>query len=268
VGDTKGGTRSARAGTRSGNGKDGIRRRAVGTRDRIISYLGSVSDVTDPSGMASTRLAEAVGYPGSSVAFAQLLSGMERDGLITREVRGKRTYRIILAPGVQPGRARAGDSTAGLSAHGAEARSAVGSVMPAVIGLPSAVVPAFDYDELARRLLIQVIRRLAAPPEGQEGVVADLERELTAARDRASNLTTENRKLREQLRAVQSSLDAARRTLDANDVNSSADGGFNGSGPVADELSDAEVVLLERLVSPVRDSAREAASIESDATAS
>ena len=267
MGDTKGGTRSARAGTRSGNGKDGIRRRAVGTRDRIISYLGSVSDVTDPSGMASTRLAEAVGYPGSSVAFAQLLSGMERDGLITREVRGKRTYRIILAPGVQPGRARAGDA-AGLSAHGAEARSPVGSVMPAVIGLPSAVVPAFDYDELARRLLIQVIRRLATPPEGQEGVVADLERELTVARDRASNLTTENRKLREQLRQVQSSLDAARRTLDADDVDSSADGGFNGSGPVADELSDAEVVLLERLVSPVRDSAREAASIEPDATAS
>jgi hypothetical protein len=267
VGDTKGGARSARAGTRSGNGKDGIRRRAVGTRDRIISYLGSVSDVTDPSGMASTRLAEAVGYPGSSVAFAQLLSGMERDGLITREVRGKRTYRIILAPGVQPGRARAGDATGGLAAHGGESRSA-GSAMPAVIGLPSVVVPAFDYDELARRLLIQVIRRLATPPEGQEGVVADLEHELTVARDRASSLTTENRKLREQLRQVQSSLDAARRTLDADDVDSSAGERFNGSGPVAGELSDAEVVLLERLVSPVRDSAREADSIEPDATAS
>ena len=58
--------------------------------------------------MASTRLAEAVGYPGSSVAFAQLLSGMERDGLINREVRGKRTYRITLsappAAGVAPNR--------------------------------------------------------------------------------------------------------------------------------------------------------------------
>jgi hypothetical protein len=130
------------------------------------------------------------------------------------------------------------------------------------------MVPAFDYDELARRLLVQVIRRLATPPEGQEGVVADLERELTSARDRASSLTTENRKLREQLRQVQSSLDAARRTLDADDIGSSAGEGFNGSGPVAGELSDAEVVLLERLVSPVRDNAREADSIEPDATAS
>ena len=54
--------------------------------------------------MASTRLAEAVGYPGSSVAFAQLLSGMERDGLISREVRGKRTYRIALSARALPGR--------------------------------------------------------------------------------------------------------------------------------------------------------------------
>ena len=53
--------------------------------------------------MASTRLAEAVGYPGSSVAFAQLLSGMERDGLINREVRGKRTYRITLSAQPPPG---------------------------------------------------------------------------------------------------------------------------------------------------------------------
>jgi hypothetical protein len=266
VGDTKMGARPARTGARPGNGKDGIRRRAVGTRDRIISYLGSVSDISDPSGMASTRLAEAVGYPGSSVAFAQLLSGMDRDGLIAREVRGKRTYRIILAPGVQPGRGKAGDDSA---AQAAEGRSAG----PAIIGLPSAAVPAFDYDELARRLLIQVIKRLATPPEGQEGVVADLESELTAARDRTSSLTAENRKLREQLRQVQSSLDAARQALDS----ASQDGGdfvpgtlkaLSGTGPVADELSDAEVVLLERLVSPARDTTRDADAIEPDATAS
>ena len=66
--------------------------------------------------MASTRLAEAVGYPGSSVAFAQLLSGMERDGLISREVRGKRTYRITLSSPV-PSRVVA-DRVAGKMFHG------------------------------------------------------------------------------------------------------------------------------------------------------
>src|SRR5215831_4712739 len=82
--------------TRAGIKRTGSRRRAVGTRDRIVAYLADVTEIADPTGMASTRLAEAVGYPGSSVAFAQLLSGMERDGLISREVRGKRTYRITL----------------------------------------------------------------------------------------------------------------------------------------------------------------------------
>ncbi|HEY6791745.1 MAG TPA: hypothetical protein VI365_30960, partial [Trebonia sp.] len=198
---------------------------------------------------------------------AQLLSGMERDGLIAREVRGKRTYRIILAPGVQPGRGKAGDAPADSAAEG---RSAAG---PAMIGLPSVAVPAFDYDELARRLLVQVIKRLATPPEGQEGVVADLERELTVARDRASGLTAENRKLREQLRQVQSSLDVARRALDpasqdADDFIPGTVRGLSGTGPVAGELSDAEVVLLERLISPARDTTRDADAIAPDATAS
>ncbi len=75
-------------------GRDsGRRTRALGTRDRVLSYLAD-GEISDPKGMASTVLAEAVGYPGSSAAFAQLLSGMERSGLIEREIRGKRTYRI------------------------------------------------------------------------------------------------------------------------------------------------------------------------------
>lgn len=92
--------------------------------------------------MASTRLAEAVGYPGSSVAFAQLLSGMERDGLINREVRGKRTYRITLSapPRLTAESARAGGSTA----H------------PAPVAFPAAV----DYDQLADRVIVRLLRRL------------------------------------------------------------------------------------------------------------
>src|SRR5260370_16463304 len=94
------GSKSARADSKRPVG----RRRAVGTRDRIIAHLAAADEIADPTGMASTRLAEAVGYPGSSVAFAQLLSGMERGGLIAREVRGKRTYRIPLADGAAPAR--------------------------------------------------------------------------------------------------------------------------------------------------------------------
>src|ERR1700691_4161053 len=83
-----------------GVGKKPSRKRAVGTREHIIAYLAQVNELFDTNGMASTQLAAAVGYPGSSVAFAQLLSGMERSGLIRRDVRGKRTYRISLSDAV------------------------------------------------------------------------------------------------------------------------------------------------------------------------
>jgi hypothetical protein len=132
-------SRTSRADTR----RTVVRRRAVGTRDRIIAHLALVAEVADGGGMASTRLAEAVGYPGSSVAFAQLLSGMERDGLINREVRGKRTYRITLS--AQPAR---------LGAEPARADDA----LPAV---PVAFPAVIDYDELADRVIRRLLRRLA-----------------------------------------------------------------------------------------------------------
>lgn len=89
--------------------------------------------------MASTRLAEAVGYPGTSVAFAQLLSGMERDGLISREVRGKRTYRIAIKYPEDESAAPAAADAAAVPAAAGEA----------------------DFDELADRVLVRLVRRLA-----------------------------------------------------------------------------------------------------------
>lgn len=265
MGDTKAGSKARRAGS-------GYRRRAVGTRDKIISHLALVSDVADDAGMASTRLAEAVDYPGSSVAFAQLLSGMERDGLIAREVRGKRTYRITLtAQGEQRQREGVTDAAAGLGAargngtgrsrgagasrvgagRGTGARLA-GSASPLGRGGlsdPADVFPAdteFDYDELARRLLVQVVRRLSANPGELTGAqlatdpaieetVAGLERELATAWTRHGTLTAENMKLRQQLREAQRDLELERRSR---------------RRPVTDELNRAEAVLLDRLLSP------------------
>ena len=223
------GSRSARAGSKRTAG----RRRAVGTRDRIIAHLAATGAIADSTGMASTRLAEAVGYPGSSVAFAQLLSGMERDGLIAREVRGKRTYRIALADGaaIRPGlpAVSGSGSRAGLDGGGKRLPS------------PHAMAPAeFDYDELARRLLVQVVRRLAATPADLQQTVAALESELATAWSRHGTLTAENVRLREELVRTQRDLDSARE--------------LNRKAAVSDELSDAEVVLLEGLLTPERDS--------------
>ncbi len=246
MGERKGGTR---------------RRRAVGTRDRIMSHLGVAGEVTDGGGMASAVLAAEVGYPGSSIAFAQLLSGMQRSGLIEREVRGKRTYRIAAAAGAADAAARAAAATRHQPARPLPGRGpAAGRTAAAALaaggdlGMAAAAPGDFDYDELARRLLIQVVRRLATTPgdeqrtparrggAGLEQIVAGLEQELASVRTMHGTLTAENARLREQLRAARRSLALAH------------DQG--GGRLVSEQLDAAEVGLLERLLAPAEKDSR------------
>ena len=248
------GSKTARAGTK----RTAIRRRAVGTRDRIIAHLASVAEITDPTGMASTRLAEAVGYPGSSVAFAQLLSGMARDGLIAREVRGKRTYRITLTGGAASaasvslaGAGASDGARQGAGAHAGDAgraRAAEFATDGAAIGSAAAAGGGFDYDELARRLLIQLVRRLAATPTDLEQTVAGLERELVTAWTRHGTLTAENVRLREQLREAQRNLELLRQRTPRLEI--------------TDELDKTEVVVLERLLASNTDGDEQSADRE------
>jgi len=221
-----------------GVGKKTARKRAVGTREHIIAYLTEVNELFEANGMASTQLAAAVGYPGSSVAFAQLLSGMERSGLIEREVRGKRTYRISLGPAHAIGSGRAAGIPEVAMAVGVAGAGEVGSSIGAA-GL--------DYDELARRVLVQVVRRLAAAePEASQldrsdpdrpalqETVTGLEYELATAWTKHGKLAEENVRLREQLRAAQRSL-----ALAAERVRRL---------PASTGLDRSEVVLLQRLL--------------------
>lgn len=264
-----------------GDVKAGSKRRAVGTRDRVISYLVAAGEIADAGGMASNMLAEAVGYPGSSIAFAQLLSGMERSGLIEREIRGKRTYRIAATEGaaaqvtaaqVATGRNLAasdrsrrptartvsGRTVTAARGHGAAGPSTDTSGRGLVVAAKGA--DDFDYDELARRLLVQVVQRLAASPGQSSGpagagaaghagagqddaelarTVASLEHKLASVRSRQRKLTEENAKLREQLRAAQESLAQAEENA--------------GAGHGVGQLGRDEVSLLERLLSPLRE---------------
>lgn len=218
----------------SAPGKEG--RKAFGTRDRVVECLLAHGDIRDSSGMASPRLAQAVGYTGSSIAFAQLLSGMERAGLITREVRGKRTYRVHLtAAGRERARTAGIESSAGPADAGREAGTHPTGASSGEGGSP-------DYDELAHRLLVQVARRLLSPPAGGaaatepdaagrrapaagpppeaggypgplEEKVAALEQELRAARAARNALRAENEDLREQLTRIRDNLDRAEARL-------------------------------------------------------
>jgi hypothetical protein len=214
-----------------------------------MSHLALTGEIRDEAGMASTVLAAEVGYPGSSIAFAQLLSGMERSGLIEREVRGKRTYRIAAVPGASAQKAAAGRNAA--RPPSGPGRPAGGTTAaPAGEGGGSYLAPVgqgdFDYDELARRLLVQVVRRLApgpgerAPAGSADGTleqtVAALEQELASVRTMHGTLSAENARLREQLRAARRSLALARDRAS--------------SRRVTTQLDAAEVGLLERLLGP------------------
>jgi hypothetical protein len=263
-----------------GVGKKTARKRAVGTREHIVAYLTEINELFDANGMASTQLAAAVGYPGSSVAFAQLLSGMERSGLIEREVRGKRTYRISLgsAHAIGPGGAARASAMPGI-ALAAGVRGIGGGIGAGGVGGEAGSngvdigAAGFDYDELARRLLVQVVRRLAAAePEASHSTpdrsvpgpdrsvpvpdrsvpdrsvpdrsvpdrsvlqetVSGLEYELARAWTKHGKLAEENVRLREQLRAAQRSL-----ALAAEQVRRL---------PVSTGLDRSEVVLLQRLL--------------------
>lgn len=99
------------------------RRRTVNgappARQRILDYLaahgGSVESAT---GQGLTReLAQSVGYDDLS-ALNAMLTRLEREGAIVREIRGRRTYRIALSPGA--GAARAGRGRRSKRGPGAE----------------------------------------------------------------------------------------------------------------------------------------------------
>jgi hypothetical protein len=101
------------------------------------------------------------------VAFAQLLSGMERDGLISREVRGKRTYRITLSA-----------SPARLATEPVRGQDALPPV-------PVAFTVGIDYDELADRVIVRLLRRLT---ELNPAELATLQRLLAPGDARADEL--------------------------------------------------------------------------------
>jgi hypothetical protein len=110
--------------------------------------------------------------------------------------------------------------------------------------VPAGAEAAFDYDELARRLLVQVVRRLAVTDAGGEqedpavlqDTVSGLEQELASAWTRHGKLAEENIRLREQLKVAQQSLALARERLR--------------ELPATADLDRSEVALLQRLLSP------------------
>ena len=63
-------------------------------RNRIVAYLAEQGPVEDSSGKATSVLKQAIAYEGTDAGFTQVVAAMAKAGLLTRQIRGKRTYRI------------------------------------------------------------------------------------------------------------------------------------------------------------------------------
>lgn len=160
------------------------------TRQQVAHYLTQNGPLDDPSGRATAKLREALGYEGSEASFTQLIANMDRAGQVTREVKGKRTYRIAVEPGA-----------------GVATRSESGTTS---VDTGDATM---DYDQLASALLVQVVQSVTKGNQTKERDgswarrrierlerrIDELERELSVARAESKTLAAERDQLAVQL---------------------------------------------------------------------
>jgi hypothetical protein len=164
------------------------------SRQQVAQYLVQNGPVEDPTGRATAKLKGVLGYEGTAAGFTQLIANMDRAGELTREVRGKRTYRIMAVADAVPS-----------------------SVDNAVDGADDTEM---DFDQLASALLVQVVQTLSEGnrQRGNDGSWArrrierldsrinDLERELLQAKTESRTLAAERDGLRLLLEHSQANL--------------------------------------------------------------
>jgi uncharacterized protein YicC (UPF0701 family) len=158
------------------------------TRQQVVQHLTQHGPIEDPAGRATAKLRQALDYQGSEASFTQLIANMDRAGQLSREVKGKRTYRIVPV-----------DSSPS-DVHNKPARMQQTNVD-------------MDYDTLASALLVQVAQTLSQGNRGRETDgswarrrierlerrINDLERALSQAKAESKTLSAERDELRLQL---------------------------------------------------------------------
>jgi hypothetical protein len=163
-------------------------------RNRIVEYLTQQGGIEDSSGRATSVLKQAISYEGTDAAFTQVVAAMAKAGVLNRQIRGKRTYRITY-------------NAKGAAQAAASSSMAVGGDGP------------MDYDELAAALLAQVARAAAAPSDTSEAATwarrrleqlearnASLQRDIARANAEAESIAAERDALKAQLEAAQHNL--------------------------------------------------------------
>jgi hypothetical protein len=70
----------------------------LGASEDVLEFLNAVGgEIKDHLGRVTPIIAQAMPYPGSQASLSSLLHNMEKRGLITRDIRHRRTYAIRLA---------------------------------------------------------------------------------------------------------------------------------------------------------------------------
>jgi chromosome segregation ATPase len=148
--------------------------------------------------------------------FTQLISTMDRAGELTREVKGKRTYRIAAVADAPRLRASSGAKSDAAAASSAAAKSAGAKSAAAKSNFAqsdAAESMEMDYDQVASALLVQVVQTLTKGSTGREGEgswarrrierlerqVNELERDLSQAKAESKSVAEERDELRLQL---------------------------------------------------------------------
>lgn len=155
------------------------------SRAEIVRYLDQHGGtITDEGGLVVTHLRAAL---GRGRAISQLLADMEHDGMIRREVRGRRTFQIDLVDdwGLVPSGSLRTDL----------ARTDGQRALP-----PAPIVTGdVDYDALANTLLDILLKRLLAVDPQRVDRLERLEQDLTFVRERAERFEAELATAKEQI---------------------------------------------------------------------
>jgi hypothetical protein len=213
--------------------------RITAGRQQVIDYLTSKGPVSDRSGRATALLKEAVGYTHGDAGFSQLISAMEKAGQITREVRGKRTYRIeVTSEGATAAKIA---PTVGLTTATATTLAA-NPVGPTLTGGD------VDYDELAVALLAHTARVLAASQEPAETAgwarrrIEQLEARVDELQRDVARAKAEAQAVAEQRDEIRGHLEAASHNIEI--LQERVQGPRTGTGKAADKLGNDEQALL------------------------
>jgi hypothetical protein len=175
----------------------------LGASEDVLDFLGAVGgEISDHLGRITAIIAQAMPYPGTQASLASLLHSLEKRGLISRDIRHRRTYSIKLTA---PYRAPADESPTEPDQPRPQATAAAKGVVPSSPG-PKAPHTPSDAWAAERAIYSAAIGRARERINEFEDQLAQATSETADAVRRADDL-------REQLVMAERTIDSMRTQL-------------------------------------------------------